>query len=119
MSYKVEINCLKSVDRWGKDGAEGKGRDVDAWSNYNVIERMPEINDIDRLLDRYDLEFSKFSFMPDDELNDGKKRFTFCRIENNEGEEDDNGNWLADYDIYVAVDKVEPVECPDFGLPRI
>lgn len=119
MSYRIEITGIKSIDRWA-GGAEGKPRDIDAWSNDCILERIPEIKDIDRLLDRYGLEFSKFSIIPDYESTNfpHKKRFIMTRLEDDGGEPDENGAWLAYYDIYVTVDKIEPVECPDFGFPK-
>ena len=116
MSYEIDYNCLKSVQKWNPvSGADGPVRDVDVWgTKRHAIEEITARVVKDGLkgaLSRYGVSLEGVQ-----EWKEEPGRFTTCRVENNDGEEDKTGMLLADYDIRVTVRKVEAYKPLDISL---
>lgn len=114
--FQIIVNCEKIVDSWGKEGATGKGRTVDAWS---VVRGAPEITPetvrsaIKDALERYSVDLKDVS------AREESQEFSACRVENNDGEADENGTFLADYLLYVEILKREDYPLTiDLGFPK-
>lgn len=118
MSYVAKLNLYKSIDDWGPDGAQCNTRDIDAWSTSVASESTDGIKAaIAKWLDQYGMEFSKFvAFYEDDRAPEDGRRFTFCQVEDDAGMPDEDGAYLADYDLRVKL--AQTIETPTFGLPE-
>jgi hypothetical protein len=117
MSYIAKLNLFKSVDDWGPDGAQANTRDIDAWSSSVVADSLDGIKSaIAKWLDNYGMDFAKFAVFDEDDVKpeDGR-RFTFCQVEDDAGSPDEDGAYLADYDLRVKL--AQSIETPTFGLP--
>ena len=107
MGYLVTISCLKMVDEWDpENGAAGRTREIDEQSTSKSFNHKPTKFDISRLVnEKFFLTFSNAHHDPE---VDG--RFNISRIEDNDGSEDPNGKWLADYDLQIGIEKTSPVK---------
>lgn len=107
-THQIIVSWCKDVDRWSNEtGAEGKGHGVDGWHRIFEISFSCQVVDEDilnaiRESDRYGVA-DTLCHWPDE-----PGRFTTNRIEDDEGNPDDNGRWLADYDVWVETRKVFP-----------
>ena len=114
-SFVAKLSFFKSVDDWGPDGAQGKHRDIDYWQGVVSADSIELIKqEIQQWTGQYGLDFAKFSVF-DNDRDDDSKRFTFCQVEDNDGMPDENGAYLADYDLRVTL--ARSVECHNFDLP--
>jgi hypothetical protein len=117
MKYQITFNAMKSVQDWdNENGASGDIRDIDAWSATIESNAKPTRKDfVDFLYDRYSLNLNQFRLWPDE-----PGRFTTNRIENDNGEEDKKGKFLADYDVRVECRPIQKeVPVGTFGLKSV
>ena len=117
MKYQITFHATKMVDDWDNEqGASGKTRMIDEWSHSMESNSKPTRTDFANFVyDRYSLATNKFLHWPDE-----PGRFTISRIENNDGEEDPSGKYLADYDVTVTCRRLSPdVPVGTFGLKAI
>lgn len=117
LKYQITFYATKTVDDWdNENGASGKIRMVDEWKKVTESNAKPTRTDFANFVyDRYSLATNQFRHWPDD-----PGRFTTNRIENNDGEEDPNGKYLADYDVVVQCRPISrEVKVGTFGLKPI
>lgn len=110
--YTLNMSLYKSVDDWSnKHGASGKSRDVDYRAKNTIINHMDNAqNVINTWLKDNELDFNKFH------KGNESGEFYYCQVEDNDGCEDSEGRYLADYFLTVEIYESKPVTCPDFGL---
>jgi hypothetical protein len=107
MGYLVTISYLKMVTEWDPEqGATGNPRKVDEQRTSKFFNHKPAKIDISRLVNK---KFRPtFSNAIHDPEVDG--RFNISRVEDDDGSEDPNGKWLADYDLQITIEKTSPVK---------
>jgi uncharacterized protein (DUF2141 family) len=104
--YLLEIQLTKTVDGWNNEkGAKGAQRFSDHWNTTTKVSDLPTKETIQRLLESSDrcLTFSEFNLFD-------PGHYVLAVLENDNGDRDDNGKWLADYDIYIGVYKLDWVK---------
>jgi hypothetical protein len=117
MKHQITFHATKMVDDWDNErGASGKTRMIDEWSHTMESNAKPTRTDFANFVyDRYSLATNQFRHWPDE-----PGRFTINRIENDGGEEDPGGKFLADYDVTVTCRRLSPdVPVGTFGLKGI
>jgi len=117
MKYQVTMHAMKEVDDWDEEnGATGKGRLVDQWSKTMTLDHKPTRRDFaDFVYDRYSLPANQFRYWEEE-----PGRFTMNRVENNDGEADERGHYLADYDVIIkCVPLQKEVSVGNFGLESV
>jgi len=108
-TYEIIFSGLKTVDDWDpENGAQGKERIIDQWSNTYKSTTKPSRASIrshftDFIYEKTGLRVQDFYYWTDE-----PGRFTTNRLENNNGFADDDGHYLADYDIRIEWRIVEP-----------
>jgi hypothetical protein len=106
MQYLLELQLYKSVDAWdNENGAKGEHRDIDAWHGSIKTSDLPTKDTIQRLLESsgWGMTFAEFDLYE-------PGRYSLAVLENDDGYRDDNGNWLADYEIRIGVYTLEWVK---------
>jgi hypothetical protein len=87
------------VDDWDpKNGAQGNPRQRDTFEHEVDSSGMPGVNQLQMFLSSIgsDLFATNFRYWPGDH-----GRFSANRVENDNNEEDPNGRYLVDYDVFV------------------
>lgn len=120
--YLAHLYLNKEVSDW--DNEKGAGTQRTIIMEQSGLVEAPNVDqlkkEIQRWTEKWGLSFKEFGrFDEGDENESLGGRFSFNQIEDDEGDEDKNGNYLADYDLYVKVMKTERVPCPKFGLKDI
>ena len=115
MGYQVTIQYMKSIDKWDPEtGAEGRPRDVDEKTTTRSFENVkPSKADITYMVKE------DFFLSFDDAHHDPERegRFVITQVEDDNGNQDEKGRWLADYDIQISIVKTIPVKVGHFGTP--
>jgi len=115
MGYSLTISYVKSIDAWDpKQGAAGRSKDIDEKSMSSSFENTrPNRSDIAYILkDEFYLDFNEARHDPE---MDG--RFVITQLEDDDGNRDAKGRWLADYDLHVVIQKTTPVKVGPLGTP--
>ena len=113
-SYVAKLSLFKSIDDWGPDGALGKSRDIDYQKGVVCADSIKMIKqEITQWVSRYGLDFANFNVFEEDDRV--WRRFHFCQVEDGDSLPDEDGAYLADYDLRVTL--AVSVECPTFDLP--
>lgn len=115
MGYSLTISYIKSVDAWDPEqGASGRPRGVDKKSMSSSFENTkPNKMDITYILkEEFYLDFSEADHDPEE---DG--RFMITQVEDDDGNKDVKGKWLADYDLRIVIQKTTPVKVGPLGTP--
>ena len=115
MGYSLAISYVKSVDAWDPElGAAGRPRDVDEKSMGGSFENTkPNKADIAHVLkEDFFLDFNEAQHDPE---RDG--RFMITQVEDDDGNKDAKGRWLADYDIQIVIQRTTPVKVGPLGTP--
>lgn len=101
----AEYHIDKLVSTWSnKTGAGTQYRED--MQEHGFIQCTDEMNALEKIMDIYSLDniFEKF-----DGETPNYIRFCGNQIENDMGEKDENGKYLADYNIYIALyQKIKP-----------
>jgi hypothetical protein len=118
--YIIRFSGEKRVDDWDPEqGAAGKDRIVDNWEasiESNTKPTLAQFNDF--TYDRYGIGAREFRYWPNEPPWSG--RFSANRVEDADGNSDNNGKYLADYDVYVTcVPTQNPVPVGHLGLKPI
>jgi hypothetical protein len=113
--YIIRFEGEKQV--WDPEqGAAGKIRGVDEWSatvESNSKPTRDQFNDF--TYNRHGIGANQFRYWPDE-----PGRFSANRVENRDGDADENGKYLADYDVYVTCTPVQnPVPVGHLSLESI
>jgi hypothetical protein len=97
--YTIHFSGEKRVDDWDpENGALGKDRIVDNWEATIESNLKPTLSQFsDFTYNRYGIGPNKFRHWPDE-----PGRFSASRLEDNDGNEDKNGRYLADYDVHIT-----------------
>jgi|GEM_PF-6426999 len=114
MGYLVTISYLKMVDGWDSEqGASGHPRDVDERKTSKSFNHKPTKIDIARMV------MNEFFLSFDDARHDPEVdgRFTISQIEDNDGNKDSEGKWLADYDLAISIEKTSHVKVGSLSTP--
>jgi hypothetical protein len=105
--YEISFRCEKTVDSWdSENGATGSPRFVDEWQKTVISNAKPTRSDLFNFVTDHfglDMKVHDFFYWPDD---DG--RFSVNRVEDGNGDADEEGNWLADYDVYIECREISP-----------
>ena len=112
--YIIQFDGEKRVDDWDPEqGAAGKDRIVDNWTATIESNARPTLAQFsDFTYNRYGIGPNKFQYWPDE-----PGRFSANRLEDEDGNDDEEGKYLADYDIYVTCTPTQdPVPVGHFGL---
>jgi len=91
----LKIYIYKSVEGWGPEGADNKMRDIGLYATFSIRDDEKPEKVFQKQLWMYDIDDIEFVV-----FDEG--RLTGSRIENEEGEPDKNGKYLAQYDVYVV-----------------
>jgi len=114
-TYQISVSWEKTVEGWSNEsGADGKHRVIDYWSERLHATQHPVTSEVIQAIEkgnRYGIDVASLEYWEDD-----PGRFTTNRVENGEGEPDENGTFLADYDIYVIIHTMEHVDLIDKTL---
>lgn len=114
MKYQITFHAVKEVEDWDDEqGAHGTRRTIDEWEHTIESNAKPTRKDFnDFTYNRYSLGANQFHYWPDD-----PGRFTTSRIERGDGEPDEKGCFIADYEVRVTCTPLQ-AEIPvgTFGL---
>jgi hypothetical protein len=115
--YTIHFTGEKRVDDWDpKRGAAGKARVVDTWEatvESNTKPTPAQFSDF--TYERHGIGPNKFCYWPDEPGS-----FSASRVEDKDGNDDEDGKYLADYDVYVTCTPTQdPVSVGHFGLKPI
>jgi hypothetical protein len=120
--YQITLNGTKTVSDYDREnGDQDNPRIADTWettTTSNSIPRGPSgrrlLNDF--IFDRYGLGANDLKYW-----NEEPNRFSASRIEDEDGNENPNGPFIADYDIYITIVRTSPeIQLSDhFGLESI
>jgi hypothetical protein len=114
MKYQITFHAVKEVEDWNdEEGAHGNRRMIDEWKHTTESNAKPTRTDFnDFTYDRYSLGLNQFRYWPDE-----PGRFTTSRIERGDGEPDEKGRFIADYDVRVTCTPLQKnVSVGTFGL---
>jgi hypothetical protein len=118
--YQIQISYQKYVDKWDpRAGAAGKPRFVDSQVFSTNRDHKPTLKDVaDLIEDKFFLNFKnavpRLPGLLPDPLYDGY--FDLSRLEDDNGNADSKGQWLADYEIIIEINKLSPVKVGSFGF---
>lgn len=104
----IKVSLEKTVSGWSEDGCDGKYRSIFFESDTldSGMERESVNAKIEGFLVKYGLDFSKFERV-EDWCDDA--RYDFCDVEDDSGNSDEDGKWLADYSLSFQVFKTTEV----------
>jgi hypothetical protein len=103
--YSIE----KTICSWTSDGSGEEHRPLFSESCNPPIPCASLAEALEKIIDKYGFPSNEF-----EEVNDytHDHRYTYNQIENNNGDCDINGEWLADYNIFIDLYKhLTPEEC--------
>lgn len=112
--YTIHFTGEKRVVDWDpKQGVTGRDRVVDNWEDTIESSTKPTRAQFsDFTYDRHRIGANQFCFWPDE-----PGRFSADRLEDKDGNDDEEGKYLADYDVYVTCTPTQdPVPVGHFGL---
>ena len=115
--YIIHFSGEKRVDDWDPEqGVSGKDRIVDNWTATVESNAKPILAQLNNFTyDRYGIGANQFRYWPDE-----PGRFSANRVEDADGNDDEEGKYLADYDVYVTCTPVQyPVPVGHLGLESI
>jgi hypothetical protein len=114
--FSIVVNCEKIADDWGEDGASGNPRTIDTWRiQRSAKEATPEAirQAIEDALSRYGVSLEEVK------VGEEPGEFSACRVEDNDGNADENGAFCVDYYVAVSIEKCEDVAFTfDLGFPK-
>jgi hypothetical protein len=120
--YQITLSGMKTIaDYDPEEGETGNSRIVDTWEVTVASDSVPSRDSGRRLLndftfDRYGVGAKDLRYWPNE-----PGRFSTNRLEDEDGNEDLNGRFIADYDIRMTVVRTSPeiVLRDHFGLKSI
>lgn len=113
----ANVSLEKLVDDWGEDGAAGNTRTVFYESETLTAENEADLKkQVSKFVGNLGVDLAEFIIF--NEEKSGEKQFSHSRVEDNDGNEDVNGKYLADYSLYVKCFKSVQIKCPSFGLKK-
>lgn len=96
----ISITISKDVSDWN----ETEGQGLKSWCTMHETETLGRNQTIKGVLANYGLELSRFEDLTDEYEPEGtlSRRLSYSRIENEDGDEDEDGAYIADFNVWVS-----------------